>query len=134
MEDGQSTPQKTILLADDEQFVLVAFKDGLEHAGYNVLLAHNGTETLEVMRASNPDLVLLDIIMPELNGFEVLQAAKADPAIAAIPIAVFTNLSQLSDEQEARQYGAADFIVKADVSLNDLLARVERLFAAGAAA
>ena len=130
MEDSTTTTQKTILLADDEQFVLVAYKDGLEHAGYNVILAHDGEEAVEVMRAQRPDLVLLDIIMPKLNGFEVMQAAQADASLAGIPIAVFTNLSQISDEQEARSLGAVDFIVKADVSLNDLLARVERLFAA----
>lgn len=130
MEDTGTTQSKTILLADDEQFILVAYKDGLEHAGYNVLLAEDGEQALEQMRTAQPDLVLLDIIMPKLNGFEVLQAAKADPAIASIPIAMFTNLSQLNDEQEARNSGAVDFIVKADVSLNDLLARIERLFAA----
>jgi two-component system alkaline phosphatase synthesis response regulator PhoP len=120
---------KTILLADDEQFVLVAYKDGLEHAGYQVTLAHDGEEALVAMRNKRPDLVLLDIIMPKLNGFEVMQAVQADTTLAGIPIAVFTNLSQLSDEQEARNLGAVDFIVKADVSLNDLLARIERLFA-----
>ncbi len=131
MEDSAtptSPAPKTILLADDEQFILVAYKDGLERAGYSVILAENGEQTLEQMRGAQPDLVLLDIIMPKLNGFEVLAAAKADPSIAAIPIAVLTNLSQLNDEQEARTAGAVDFIVKADISLNDLLARIERLF------
>jgi CheY-like chemotaxis protein len=130
MEENVPQQTKTILLADDEQFVLVAYKDGLEHAGYNVLLAHDGAETIEVMRSARPDLVLLDLIMPKLNGFEVLQAVKADPELSTIPIAVFTNLSQLSDEQEARGLGAVDFIVKADVSLNDLVARVGRVFTA----
>lgn len=131
MDDTQTTETpagKTILLADDEQFVLVAYKDGLENAGYQVTLAHDGEEALAAMRAVRPDLVLLDIIMPKLNGFEVLQAIQADPTLAGIPVAVFTNLSQLNDEQEARNLGAVDFIVKADVSLNDLLARIERLF------
>lgn len=123
-----TNPQKTILLADDEQFILLAYKDGLQTAGYNVVLAEDGEQALQQMRDIHPDLVLLDIIMPKLNGFEVLQAAKADPTIATIPIAVLTNLSQLNDEQEARGAGAVDFIVKADVSLNDLLARIERLF------
>lgn len=132
MEDS-ATPaapaQKTILLADDEQFILVAYRDGLEQAGYHVILAEDGEQALQQMREVHPDLVLLDIIMPKLNGFEVLQAAKQDPAIAAVPVAVLTNLTQLNDEQEARAAGAVDFIVKADVSLNDLLARIERLFA-----
>ncbi|MBC7581916.1 response regulator [Aeromicrobium sp.] len=132
MEDNALQPTqtkpKTILLADDEEFILVAYKDGLERAGYVVVLAHDGAEAVALIKTAAPDLVLLDLIMPKLNGFEVLQAVRADPTLSGIPIAVFTNLSQLSDEQEARGLGAVDFIVKADVSLNDLLARLERLF------
>jgi CheY-like chemotaxis protein len=124
-----ASARQTILLADDEQFILVAYKDGLERAGYNVILAEDGEQTLQQMRDARPHLVLLDIIMPKLNGFEVLQAAKQDPSIAGIPIAVLTNLSQLNDEQEARAAGAVDFIVKADVSLNDLLDRITRVLA-----
>jgi CheY-like chemotaxis protein len=119
---------KTILLADDEQFIVIAYKDGLEHAGYSVVVAHDGEEALNQVQASTPDLILLDIIMPKMNGFEVLRALKADPAYANIPVVVLTNLSQSKDEEEARAAGAVDFVVKADISLKDLLARIEHLF------
>jgi DNA-binding response OmpR family regulator len=120
---------KTILLADDEQFIAIAYKDGLERAGYTVAVAHDGNEVLSQLQTSRPNLLLLDLIMPNLNGFEVLKALKADPSLATIPVMVLSNLSQPEDEAEARKLGAIDFIVKSDISLKDLLARIERFFA-----
>ena len=121
---------KTILLADDEEFIAIAYKDGLERAGYSVVVVGNGEDALEQIKTLRPDLVLLDLIMPKMNGFEVLKALQADSELTAIPVVVLTNLSQSADEVEARSYGAVDFIVKADISLNDLLARIEGLFTA----
>lgn len=125
----EPTAKKTILLADDEQFIVIAYKDGLERAGYTVVVAHDGEEALEQARATKPDLLLLDLIMPKMNGFEVLKAAKADPELTNIPVLVLSNLSQSNDELEARTLGAIDFIIKADISLKDLLARIEQTFA-----
>lgn len=119
---------RTILLADDEQFIVIAYKDGLERAGYTVDVAHDGPEVLEHLQTSRPDLVLLDLIMPNLNGFEVLKALKADESLTSIPVMVLSNLSQPEDEVEALGLGAVDFIVKSDISLKDLLARIERFF------
>lgn len=120
---------KRILLADDEQFIAVAYKNGLEQAGYLVEVAADGEAALQALRAAPPDLLLLDIIMPKTNGFEVLQAMQLDPALQAIPTIVLTNLTQDSDEQEARRLGAKDFLRKADISLSELLVRIDRLFA-----
>jgi two-component system, OmpR family, alkaline phosphatase synthesis response regulator PhoP len=119
---------KTILLADDEQFIVIAYKDGLERAGYAVDVAHDGNEVLSHLQTSQPNLILLDLIMPNLNGFEVLKSLKNDPNFATIPVMVLSNLSQPDDEAEARNLGAIDFIVKSDISLKDLLARIERVF------
>jgi CheY-like chemotaxis protein len=121
---------KTILIADDDHFVVTAFKSGLEHAGYDVTVATDGDETLGSIAASRPDLILLDLILPKQNGFEVLKTVKSDPKLSSIPVIVLTNLSQVADEEEARRYGAADFLVKANVSLNDILVRIDRLLSA----
>ncbi|HWT55740.1 MAG TPA: response regulator [Candidatus Microsaccharimonas sp.] len=121
--------KKTILLADDEQFIVIAYKDGLERAGYSVVVAHDGEEALQQAQATHPDLILLDLIMPKMNGFEVLRSLKEDANCATIPVVVLTNLSQSNDEEEARTAGAVDFVVKADISLKDLLARIEHIFA-----
>ena len=119
---------KTIVLADDEQFIAIAFKDGLEHAGYVVIVASDGEQAIDLTRTHRPDLLLLDLIMPKMNGFEVLREIKADTVLSVIPVIIFTNLSQPSDKAEAVASGAEDFIVKTDVSLKDLLVRIEQLF------
>ena len=126
-EDSTKISPKTILIVDDDQFITIAYKAGFEQVGYAVMVANDGEEAIKMMSARHPDLVLLDIMMPKVDGFEVLQAIKATEGLSHIPIVVFTNLSQESDEKTARSYGAADFVTKANVSLNDLLARIERL-------
>jgi len=126
-DDSTKTSPKTILIVDDDQFITIAYKAGFEQVGYAVMVANDGEEAIKQMTAKRPDLVLLDIMMPKVDGFEVLQAIKATKGLADIPIVIFTNLSQESDEKTARAYGAADFLTKANVSLNDVLARVERL-------
>lgn len=124
--DDKTRP-KTILIVDDDQFITIAYKSGLEQAGYAVIVAQDGEEAVQSMLDSRPDLVLLDIIMPKMDGFEVLQSVKGTPSLSNIPIIVFTNLSQKSDADKALEYGAVDFLTKADVSLSDVLLRLERL-------
>lgn len=117
-----------IVLADDEKFIATAYKDGLERAGYTVAVAHDGVEALEKIKAEIPDLILLDLIMPKMNGFEVLANLKKDPSISNIPVVVLSNLSQATDEAEVRSKGAADFIVKSDLSLKELIERITKFF------
>ena len=127
--DDSINLNKTILLADDDQFILVAYKDGLTRAGYRVVAAQDGEEALNILKTLEPDLILLDLIMPKVNGFEVLQKVKSSDRLKDIPVIVLTNLSQDSDENEVRSFGVNDFLVKADVSLKDLLDRVKVLLA-----
>src|SRR5262249_61453380 len=93
--------------------------------GCGVPPAAAGWVALEMARAEKPDLVLLDLIMPRLQGFEVLRRLKQDPATEAIPVIVLSNLSQPTDVQEAMRAGAAGYYVKADLSLQALAERVE---------
>lgn len=124
--DNKTQP-KTILIVDDDQFITVAYKAGLEQAGYAVVVAQDGEEGVKRMLDAKPDLVILDIMMPKMDGFEVLQSVKGTPDLAQIPIVVLTNLSQQSDADAALSYGAAEFLTKANVSLKDVLLRLERL-------
>jgi DNA-binding response OmpR family regulator len=119
--------QKMILIADDDPFITHAYKTGLENAGYVVMIAQDGEEALKQIRSLHPDVVLLEIILPKLDGFTVLKTMKAETEIANIPVIVLTNLSQESDALEARNSGAVDVLVKSDVALNDILLCIERL-------
>lgn len=117
----------TVLLADNEQFIDVAYKDGLENAGYKVLVAQDGDEALQMLKEHHPDVLLMDLILPKTSGFDVLQAMKQDFSLTDIPVVILTNLSQPSDEAEARSLGVIDYLVKADTSLKDLLERLQQI-------
>lgn len=121
---------KKIVLADDEQFIAIAYNDGLVRAGYTVFVAHDGDEALKLVKAEKPDIVLLDLIMPKKDGFTVLREMKSDPDMAKTPVLILSNLSQATDAQEARSLGANDFLVKSDVSLQELIERISKLLSA----
>jgi DNA-binding response OmpR family regulator len=118
---------KKLLVADDEQFITSAYSDGLQRAGFTVVIAHNGEEAYQMVVSEKPDLVLLDLIMPKMNGFEVLKKVKSDPALQSTRIAILSNLSQEADESEVRKLGAIDFIVKSDISLQELIVRINQI-------
>jgi len=113
-----------VLLAEDDRFLRKAAEAALKRQGFTVLPAVDGEEALRMARAETPDIVLLDLIMPKLQGFEVLRALKADPATAAIPVIILSNLGQESDVKQAMEAGAVGYFVKANLSLQDLVKRV----------
>ena len=116
---------KSVLIVEDEGAMQRALKNKLENAGYSVMTAADGTEALEQMRSGKPDLVLLDLIMPKLDGISVLREVKADEALKAIPVIILTNLSSGDKVAEAMQLGTFDFLVKANYSLDDVLVKVQ---------
>ena len=117
-------PTRRILLAEDDRFLRKAAETALKRQGFAVLAAVDGEEALRMARAEPPDLILLDLIMPKLQGFEVLRALKADPATAAIPVIILSNLGQDGDVKQAMEAGAVAYLVKANLSLQDLGKRV----------
>ena len=117
---------KRILVAEDDRFLRKAAEVTLKRHGYTVLTACDGEDAVRMVRAEMPDLVLLDLIMPRLQGFEVLRALKEDPATVGIPVIVLSNLGQSSDVQQAMDGGAVAYFVKANLSLDDLAKRVEK--------
>jgi len=122
-------PVKRILLAEDDRFLRRAAEAALKRAGFTVLAAADGEEALRMARAEKPDLVLLDLIMPKLQGFEVLKALKADPGTATIPVVVLSNLGQDGDVRRALEGGAVAYLVKANLSLDELVARARETLA-----
>lgn len=119
--------RQRILLAEDDWFVRKATQATLRRHGFIVLTAVNGEEALRVARAEVPDLILLDLITPKLQGFEVLRALKQDPATARIPVTVLSNLGQESDVKQALEAGAVAYLIKADLCLDELVRRVKEV-------
>lgn len=124
-----SDEPRRILLAEDDRFLRKAAGTALRRRGYDVVDAVDGEEALRLAREQPPDLILLDLIMPKVQGFEALRSLKADPVTRAIPVIVLTNLGQDVDRQAALRGGARDYLVKVDLSLDALVAAVDRAFA-----
>lgn len=122
---------RRVLLAEDDRFLRKAAEAILRRHGFTVLTAADGEEALRVARAEVPDLILLDLIMPKLQGFEVLRALKQDPQTSPIPVIVLSNLGQESDIKGAVEAGALAYLIKANLALGDLVKRVEEVFTVG---
>ena len=120
--------RQTILLVEDDRFLRKAGESTLRQNGFAVLLAADGEEAL-VQAKTGPALILLDLIMPKLQGFEVLRRLKADPATARIPVIVLSNLGQESDVKQAMALGAVAYLIKSNLSLQDLVLRVRAALA-----
>jgi DNA-binding response OmpR family regulator len=120
---------RRILLAEDDRFLRKAAEAALRRHGFEVLAAVDGEDALRRAREEPPDLILLDLIMPKLNGFEVLRELKQDLLTASIPVIVLSNLGQEGDVQHAMEGGAAAYCIKANLSLEELVRRVEEALA-----
>ena len=129
----KSDQPRRILLAEDDRFLRKAAETTLKQQGYTVITAADGEEALRVARSEPLDLILLDLIMPKLNGFQVLNALKKDAPTALIPIIILSNLGQERDVQQAMEAGATAYFIKADLSLHALVQRVEEALAGGGA-
>lgn len=126
-------PTPRILLAEDDRFLRKAAETMLKRGGFDVTTACDGEEAVRLCREHPPDLLLLDLIMPKMQGFDVLAALKGSPDTAGIPVIVLSNLGQDSDIELARECGAHDYIIKSNIALDMLVERVRSFFAERAA-
>lgn len=103
-----------ILIIEDDALLSRMYQTIFATNGYEVVLATDGEEGLSQARQTEPTLILLDIMMPKLNGLEVLERLKGDPGLRAIPVVVLTNLAGSADVQAALQLGAVRYIIKSE--------------------
>jgi CheY-like chemotaxis protein len=113
-----------ILLAEDDRILRKAGEVALKKRGYDVISAVDGEDALVKARDHKPDLVLLDVMMPKMNGFQVLEALKAADDVRDIPVIMLTNLEQPADIKRAADGGAHSYLVKSNMNLDDLAARI----------
>ncbi len=97
----------------------------LKNTGFEVMLVRDGIEVYEAIKSFNPNLVLLDIILPNMNGYEILEAKQKDPTIAQIPVIIVSNLEQSVEISRALALGAKDYLIKAQVDPDEVLAKVQ---------
>lgn len=115
---------KKILLVEDDRFLRKAAEATLRRAGHAVRVAVDGEEALRLVGEEPPDLILLDLLMPKVNGVEVLRTLKADEGTRPIPVLILSNSSREQDVETVKQLGAEGYFVKADLSLEELVRRV----------
>lgn len=104
--------RKRVLAVDDEKLIVLALRHNLQLAGYEVLEAYDGREALAKIDSERPDLVILDVMMPELNGWDVLSCIRDDPELMDIPVIMLTAMGQESDEREGILRGADVYLTK----------------------
>jgi len=117
---------KKILFIEDEAVMQKAVSEFLGVNGYSVVSALDGELGIRAAQSEKPDLILLDIILPKKNGFEVLKDLKSGPETKSIPVIVLTNLSEMGDIGKILELGVTTYLVKSDQSLKDILVIVER--------
>ena len=122
----QEVRDSTVLIADDNEQNVELLQAYLEELGCRVLSAHDGQQTLEAVKAEKPDLILLDIMMPKVSGFEICRKLKGDPETASIPICIVTALTEVGDIERAVEAGTDDFLSK-PINRWELLTRVRSL-------
>lgn len=118
---------KKILLIEDEPALQETLGGFLKSAGFNVVSAFDGLSGVEMAKKEKPDIVLLDLILPKKNGFEVLIDIKKNPATSAVPVVVLTNLESAEDVDRALEGGASAYLVKTNYRLEDVLEKVKNL-------
>lgn len=116
---------KIIIVAEDDQFLSNAYRVKLTKEGYNVKMVSDGQELLDLLKTVKPNLIILDLLMPKKDGFEALKEMKADPNLKSIPVIIASNLGQSNDINMGLKLGAQDYIVKSDLSLEDLVKKIK---------
>ena len=120
--------KRRVLLVDDETSIIKVVGKRLEVAGYEVLTAMDGDEGLTKASLGNPDVIVLDLMMPKVNGFEVCAALKKDPKYQHIPVIIFTGKGRAMDEQICRECGANAYLTKPHKP-EELIEQIEALLA-----
>jgi DNA-binding response OmpR family regulator len=117
--------KRKILIIEDELALQKTFSDILEKEGYQVISALNGESGLMLAKRENPDLILLDLILPQKDGFEVLKELKKDETTKEIPVIVLTNLEDIQSVERAVELGATTYLVKAQYTLKEVIQKIK---------
>ena len=117
--------KKKILLVEDDMALAAVYRSRLEIEGFDVREVHNGEDALSATVEYHPDLILLDVMMPKISGFDVLDILRNTPETANVRIVMLTALSQPKDIERAESLGVDDYLVKSQVVIGDVVARVK---------
>jgi len=120
--------QKNILIVEDDAFLRGLISKKLISAGFNVLEAIDGASGIKKTRQEKPDLILLDLLLPSIDGFEVLSEIKKDPITSPIPVIILSNLGQKEDIDKGLKLGADDYLIKAQFTPEEIVIKIKKTF------
>jgi len=124
--------EENILIIEDDKFLRELMSRKLVSEGFKIEEAIDGEEGLRKLQEIKPDLILLDLILPGLDGFEVLQRIKDNPSTGAIPVLILSNLGQRDEIEKGLKLGAADFLVKAHFTPEEIVGKIKEVLSKGA--
>jgi DNA-binding response OmpR family regulator len=122
-----SSKQTHILIVEDDLFLGEIYQKKFEMEGFKVSMANNGEKAVTDIKKKMPDIVLLDILLPKLDGFSVLEQVKADQTTKEIPIILLTNLGQQDDVQRGLEKGAVDYLIKTHFKPSEVVDKVRKV-------
>ncbi len=117
--------KESILLIEDDKFFRDLVSKKLVESGFEVLMAHDSKEAFEVLENSNPVIIILDLILPGLDGFEILSMIKKDKKTSDVPVIILSNLGQEEEVAKAKALGAADFMIKVNFTPDEIVAKIK---------
>jgi DNA-binding response OmpR family regulator len=118
--------KKKILVIEDDKMIGAMYKTKLESSGFEAMWSEDGAAGLESVKKEMPDMILLDIILPKLDGFTVLEELKKDNKTKSIPVIILTNLGTEEDVEKGQKLGAVDYIVKANLTPTEVVDKVNQ--------
>ena len=119
---------KKLIIIEDEETLLNLLEKKLNQEGYEVDIARNGEEGLERIRSNRPDLILLDIVMPKMGGFDVMEILRKDEELKKIPIIIISNSGQPVELGRAKELGVVDWLIKTDFAPQEVVDKVKKQF------
>ncbi|HCC04800.1 TPA: two-component system response regulator [Patescibacteria group bacterium] len=119
--------KKKILLAEDNQFILRSFKHLLSEQGYEVDTVCDGALVVSIVKEFQPDVLVLDLILPNINGFDILKELRSSKEFDTLPIIVATSLGQNEDKEIVMNLGATDYIIKSQITGKDLVDKITKV-------
>lgn len=122
--------KKSIILVEDDEFLAELYATKLKLEGYEIYLALDGEKGLKLIKEKKPNLILLDIILPKKDGFEILKIIKADKELKNIPVILLTNLSQKDEVKKGLDLGANDYLIKAHFMPSEVVKKIKQSLSA----
>ena len=119
--------KKALLLIEDDDIIIKLLSKRIEKSGYLVIIARNGAEGIKAMQAHKPDLILLDMLMPVVDGFGVLEYMKTAGLLPGLPVIIISNSGQPVEIERALKLGVRDYLVKLNFSPNELIEKIKRV-------